>query len=112
MDCFIKKKFMTPFIYKTVYASGLSEIRTFEQLIVRISDVFSTEQIVQPNRSYLSEIRTVRILDVDCMYSGMLKSERVLISDRSLWFGSNFCSNANMSEIQTILLGFRTKICV
>ena len=29
---------MTPFIYKAVYASGLSEIRTFEQLIVRLSD--------------------------------------------------------------------------
>ena len=34
--------------------------------IVRISDIFSTEQIVQPNRSDLSEIRTVQISDVDC----------------------------------------------
>ena len=29
---------MTPFIYKMVYASGLSEIRPLEQLIVQLSD--------------------------------------------------------------------------
>ena len=91
---------MTPFIYKTVYASGLSEIRTFEQLIVRISntktvwnpnkivrisDVFSTEQIVQPNRSDLSEIRTVRISDVDCIFSPAFLP-KIYVQISNVWF--------------------------
>ena len=35
---------------------------------VRISDIFHTEQELEPNRIELSEIRTVRISDVDCIY--------------------------------------------
>ena len=45
-------------------------------------------------------------------YSGMPKSELVRISDRSLWFGSNFSLVAINAEIRTKSFGYRTKICV
>ena len=47
-----------------------------------------------------------------CWYSGMLKSERIQISDRSLLLGCKIVRISKASEIRMILLGFRTKIFI
>ena len=46
------------------------------------------------------------------LYSGMLKSPLVRISNRRLWFGSNNGLNTKTSEIQTFLFRFKMKIYV